>query len=201
MSIKSLTVVTDPEVALKHRYEAIIDYMLTNPHMKQQEIALMIGCTGPWLSQIINSNGFQARYQIRRLELGKDQERSITARIFEMADKAADRVLSELDKGEECDANFALDASSRALRAIGFGAPQSGKGGLSLVGAGHAEVHGRDGEVSSETLRIAREAIAKQSVVMTRITERVEVSPSTGNQDSRDISHPANVYPNAEIDR
>jgi hypothetical protein len=106
-AIKSLVNATDPEQPLKYRYEAIIDYMFSNPQAKLGEIAEMIGCTQPWLSQIVNSDGFQARYAQRRMTFGQEQERVLSSKLYDMADRASERVLVELDKGEECDANFA----------------------------------------------------------------------------------------------
>lgn len=178
MGIQRLAVVVDPEQPLHYRYEAIIDFMLSNPHMKQGEIAAHIGCTQPWLSQIINSDAFQARYAKRRHALNQEQERQISAKIYDMANKASDRVIQELDRGEECDAGFALDAATRALRSIGFGAPV---GRPPNVAVQEAQTEAAEG-VGAETLRLAREAIQKQSIVMTRITERVEVSSDSGDQ-------------------
>jgi len=194
MPIKALAIVSDSEQPLKYRYEAIIDYMLANPQLKLGEIADLIGVTQPWLSQIINSDGFQSRYSQRRFTYNNHQEQALSAKLYDMADKASDRVLDELDKGENCDASFALDAATRSLRAIGFGAPPS-KGALAVEVTAVAS----DG-VNSETLAIARQAIANQSVVMTRVVERVEVSPSDRSEEGRVFEQSPSVEAHNEIE-
>ena len=191
---RSLEVVKDPEQPLRYRYEAIIDYMLANPHLTQGQIADLIGCTQGWLSQVISSNGFQARYAERRHALSQEQERLLSHKIYDMASKASDRVIAELDKGEDCDAGFALDAATRALRAIGMGAPPS-KQGQETLPAPPA------GDVNSETLRLARHAIERQSMIMTRVTERVEISPDTGHSNGRVVEGSALVEADFEEPR
>ncbi len=180
------------ELALKYRYEAIIDYMLANPHMRQGQIALEVGCTQAWLSQVVTSDGFQARYNVRRQQLNEEQERSVSARLFDIADKAAERVVQELDKGDDCDAGFALDAQTRALRAMGFGAPKGGNGQEA------SKAVASDG-VGAETLKLARDAIASQSVTMTRVTESVEISSGDRVEDSRVIEAESCLGPNEKV--
>lgn len=185
---KELAVVLDPEYPLSYRYEAIIDHMLANPQLKQYEIAEAIGCTPAWLGQIIKSDGFKARYAQRRIQFNEETNLRLTAKLVDIADKSADRVLAELRKGDECDAGFALDAATRALRSIGFGAPV----GRPAHEKPEAPKAPNDG-VSAETLALARQAIEHGSVRMTRVTESVEVSTNPRAEDGRVLEGAATV--------
>lgn len=114
----------DPTRPLNYKYEAIIDYMILNPQKDKGEIAQDLGFTAPWLSTLTSSDAFIARYSFRREQWAGEMEGKVQAQIFEMAEKAAKRVIQELEK-EDCDAQFALEASTRALRGLGFGSPKS----------------------------------------------------------------------------
>lgn len=195
MPPKSLAVV-DSESPIKYRYEAIIDYMLANPNMKQGEIARELGYTQAWFSQIVTSDGFRSRYSARRIALNEEQERQISAKLVDMANKASDRVIEELNKGEDCDASFALDAATRALRSIGFGAPVGrpahAQGSPPALGSNDASPDA----ATAETLRLARQLVSEKAVTMTRVTERVEISSDPGGQDGRVIEGQATVCEN-----
>lgn len=123
---------------LSHRHDAIIDYMLVNQSMKKGEIAAELGFTAAWFSSLISSDAFKAEYERRRQEFNHELATRQTAKIFDIASHAADVVLSELTKEDEegnsaADPRFALDAHSKAIRALGFGAPPSAQNGPKLV--------------------------------------------------------------------
>lgn len=115
----------DPSRPLGYRYEAVIDYMIANPNMTRGEIAEALGYTPAWFSTFTSSSAFRARYAFRRGEYVERLEDGVHAQVLEIAKKGAERVIGELDKGDECDPMFALDAQTRALKALGFAAPPS----------------------------------------------------------------------------
>jgi len=167
---------------LPYKYEAIIDLMLAKPQMKKSELAERLGLTLPWLSQIINSSGFRARYNERRREYNAELDGRLTARLYEMAEKGMARVVEKLDDDEAVDERFALEASTRALRALGYGTkPAQGQVVLS-EGAP---------PVSQETLEAARKTIME----VTRVTEKftVEVPAGEVSQPGGDGPRPAVV--------
>lgn len=109
---------------VNYRYEAIIDFMLSHPDMKRQEIARALGYTPAWLSTVISSDAFKVLYEKRRSEFDRELHDSTITKVFEVAQKAAGKVSEKLDE-EEVAASFALDSMSNALKALGFGAPKS----------------------------------------------------------------------------
>lgn len=109
---------------VNYRYEAIIDFMLANPYMKRYEIAESLGYTGAWLSTLTSSDAFRMLYAERRAAYNEDLNDSTVVKIYEVAQKAADKVLDKLEE-DECPAGLALDSMTGALKALGFGAPKS----------------------------------------------------------------------------
>ena len=148
----------------KYRYEAIIDYMLSNPQMKKGEIAQALGYTQAWFSQLIRSDAFRARYETRRAELQGDLMNSVIRKQFEIASEGADRVMDELRK-EDCDARFALDATQSAMRNLGFGAPRGVNGGNNVLSItqNNVNVAGPQDRPILEAARARLEAVSRMS--------------------------------------
>lgn len=105
---------------LNYRHEAIIDYMIANPEMKQGEIAERLGLTQGYLSRLKSSDAFQREYRRRLNQHQEDLDRGITQKLYNVAEKGLDVVIDALD-GEDVDPRFALDAKDKALSRLGYG--------------------------------------------------------------------------------
>ena len=155
----------DPTKSLSYKYEAIIDFMLSHPHMKRGEIAVRLGFTPAYFSVLTNSDGFRARYAHRRAAMEEELKTRHVARLHQIAELAADRVVDALTprEGEEpCDPRFANEVHSRVLGSLGFGSnsPSGGGGGANV----NLQVnnYNRD-DVPPERLAAARERLTQVS--------------------------------------
>lgn len=54
---------------VKFTHDAMIDYIISNPEVKQGHIAKVFGFTEAWISRIFCSDAFQARLAARKDEL------------------------------------------------------------------------------------------------------------------------------------
>ena len=104
-------------------YETIIDLMIANPELKQHEIALRTGRTPAWISMVVNSDSFKARYAVRRQEHSERISRHVEDRLHVVAAKTLDRLAEVLDKKDLTPA-FTLDATTAVLDRLGY----AGKG-------------------------------------------------------------------------
>ncbi len=60
-----------PPAAKKLRYshEAMVDLIIAQPDISQNQLAKVFGYTAGWISQILNSDAFQARLAARKIEI------------------------------------------------------------------------------------------------------------------------------------
>ncbi len=107
-----------------YRYEAIIDFMLANPHMKRYQIAEALKYTAAWFSTITSNDAFKVLYAKRREAYNVEFHESTVHKLYEVAQEAADVVLEKL-KEPECPADLAVDSMTASLKSLGFGAPKS----------------------------------------------------------------------------
>lgn len=164
----------DPSAPLNHRYEGIIDVMLANPHKTRTELAEMLGFTLPWFSNVVNNNAFQARYGFRRNQFNGELNDRLTTKLHEMSDKAVDRVLDALDDEDEpVSPEYALDAATKGLRALGFGAPKSAT--PTVVNNTQVNVEAENASLAP-VLAAARERMEAVSKLM---AERPAIEPAT----------------------
>lgn len=108
-------------------HDAIAQWLVANPGGKLKDCAEHFGYTQPWLSIIIHSDAFQARY----LELLGDADRAvindIPAKLRGVASRALDGLAEAVDVAV-ADSNstlmhrgFLLETSDKLLRDLGYG--------------------------------------------------------------------------------
>lgn len=133
-----LPMFTDPETGelrrgiakVRYSHDAMIDLLVQDPAIRQNDLAVIFDRSPAWISQIINSDAFQARLEERRGELVDPIIRqTIEERIRALAqvslDKLMERVVSPLAPTDD----FLLRTTELSLRAAGYGARVGGPGG------------------------------------------------------------------------
>lgn len=120
-----------PPATLRYSHDAMIDAILSNPRIRQGELAQIFGYTPSWVSTIMSSDAFKARLAMRRELLVDPTVRdAIEDRLMGSAEKAQallDRSLAVLQEKLEGPASAIPD--NLALRAAEFGAKTLGLGG------------------------------------------------------------------------
>lgn len=106
---------------INHRHEGIADWLLANPHRQLKDCAEELRISQSHLSVIINSDAFRVYFARRRAILNDMQAQETVATLYDIVRKANAVVLKELEK-EDAAAGFALDASTKALKSLGYGA-------------------------------------------------------------------------------
>lgn len=106
---------------LAPRHEEIVNWLLTNPEKSLLECARTYHVTQAWLSCIVHSDIFQARYQ--KL-LGQDRDVRILPlreKILGLANAAVDSLTTQQPF---MDPEMNLDLAGKMLKAAGYGAPK-----------------------------------------------------------------------------
>lgn len=118
----------DKPVVKKMSYShlAMAEMILANPGISQNKLAATFGYTPGWISQIVNSDGFQLVLSELRDKLVNPQlTLSIEERLRGIAAKSAD-VLQEKLAGAQVSEDLAVKALEISTRALGYGARQTG---------------------------------------------------------------------------
>jgi len=109
--------------SLSHRHDYILDWLICNPHRSQRECARELGYTEAWLSQIINSDLFQAEYKKKCRERGLVAVHSIANQMTSAASLALERSIEILSNGTASE-RFIGDTRDSLLDRLGFGKTQ-----------------------------------------------------------------------------
>jgi hypothetical protein len=112
-----------------YTHDAMVDQLIATPHISQGELASIFGYSQTWVSQVINSDAFQARLAHRKEQLADPLIiRSIEERFRAVAQRSLDIVLEKLDS-PAVTPKFALEAAKLSSDALGYGAAKSGQSG------------------------------------------------------------------------
>ena len=124
-----------PVKNLNYRHEAILVWMIANPHRKLGDCARELGYTQPWLSTIIWSDLFQAEYRKRCNEMGEVAVHTTVGRLSRITEKVLDRIDERLDaQGDErVSDQFLLGTMNSTLEKLGY-LPEGQKKSGPLVG-------------------------------------------------------------------
>lgn len=113
------------EGILKVRYshDAMIDLMIAEPMIKQNDLAAMFDRSPTWVSNVINSDAFQARLEERRGELVDPVlTASIQERLRAVANQSLERILEKIAGPITQTDDFLLRSAKLATDALGYGA-------------------------------------------------------------------------------
>lgn len=111
---------------ISYTHDAMIDAIIANPSIAQRDLARLFGYTESWISQVINSDAFQAKLHARKVEI-------VTPALLESVEKQYEGILGraleltreKLDRPEVPD-NFVLRTLEISSRALGYGGDKGG---------------------------------------------------------------------------
>lgn len=122
------------EVQLKNlskRHDAIMEWLLANPERSLLECARTFVVTQAWLSCIIHSDIFQARYQKMLGEYQDGRIMPLRDKLIGVVNKAIDNVAQAVETS--ADGEFNLDVADRLLNRLGYGTKVAqAPGGLTI---------------------------------------------------------------------
>ena len=161
-------------------HESIVDWELQNPEKSMGACAEYFGVTEPWLSTIRNSDIFKEYAALRRGEHSENVSLSIVERAEAVAGVSLE-VLEERIQNERRTISLGIvnDAAAMALKALGFGQKQDGRGG------GNTQVNimlGADPELLARAREKMRVANAHRDVTVDAHREPASVGAPIGPQ-------------------
>lgn len=99
--------------AVSHRHEAIIDWLLANPHVKNLQILCdAFGMSRGWLSVVMRSDAFREEWSRRRAAHNGVLSKNIVQLQLEVVLKALNRLDLAMND-EDCDPHLALAAATK----------------------------------------------------------------------------------------
>ena len=108
---------------VSHRHEAIIDWLLSNPGVKNLSVLCKeLNVSRSWLSIVMRSDAFRAEYEKRRGEYNQDLAGKVQRKLYDASLLALDKIIDSLENDDDIDPRFALDTVDRTTNRLGFGA-------------------------------------------------------------------------------
>lgn len=105
---------------LNHRHDAIAEWLVANPDKSLSQCAAAMGYTVPWVSQIVNSDMFQAYYRELCAERKELAVHTISAKMNNAAALALDHMIAKLQPGTMPSEKFVGDAADKLLTKLGY---------------------------------------------------------------------------------
>jgi hypothetical protein len=149
-------------------HDEIMDWCILHPGATLAEMGMYFGYSVSWLSQIVNSDLFQARYKERRGEIDAAVAADLPTRLRANAALALEKLGRHLETSE--DPEFLMQIADKSLHRLGYG---PNKGALS-VNTGNVTINQQNNfMVNKDQLAEAR---AKMGLV-TQISAVEELLP------------------------
>lgn len=177
---QNVTTTTKPGIkACSFSHDAIALWLVANPHGKLKDCAEHFGYTQPWLSIIIHSDAFQARYHELLGEADAAVINDIPAKIRGVASRALDGLAEAVDIAVASEQHllhrgFLLETSDKLLRDLGYG-PQ--KPAVQITHTGPQQTNIVMG-VEPELLARARDKMLKVTA-QAELPAPIDVTPTT----------------------
>jgi hypothetical protein len=114
-----------------YTHDALIDMIIANPECYQYEFAQRFGYTPAWISQVMASDAFKARLELRKEEIVNP---ALIASVRERLEGVAQLSMQKLQEKLEVGAvtvDHILKAVDISTKALGYGARE--RGGVSVV--------------------------------------------------------------------
>ena len=162
-------------------HEALIGWMIANPHRNLRDAAAYFDYTQAWLSSIIHSDLFQAKLAERQNEVFALIAQDIPSKLAAATDVALEKLALKLEETE--DAKFLLDSADKLLHRMGY-APASARNPVGS-GAGAAVTQNNTFIIGSGDLAAARQLQRdmaerlEESHAISGLCETVEVTQGT----------------------
>jgi hypothetical protein len=103
---------------ISYKHDEVLDSILANPHITLSQLSQLTGYTVPWLSQLINSDLFQATYQARRGEVVAPIIQSIQEKLSAIGHLAVEKLANKLATSEDPD--YILDSFDKVMHRLGY---------------------------------------------------------------------------------
>lgn len=107
--------------SVSHMHDQIMNWMLANPGRPLRECADYFEITQPWLSTVIHSDVFQAKFRERQEAVFGQVMLDIPTKLKGLADAAIEALAEQL--ATNTDKNYTLDAFDKIMHRAGY-APQ-----------------------------------------------------------------------------
>ncbi len=104
---------------ISHKHQAIMVFLIANPEMKLGQVAMHFDVTQPWLSTVIHSDAFQAKFRPMMKDYQGEIFLSLTEKMSAVAHQSLDKLAEELLICHGPD--LPLKASIAVLDRLGFG--------------------------------------------------------------------------------
>lgn len=148
----------------------MLDYCLANPGCKLEQISAACGGYSiGWISQIYNSDAFQALLKERQAEVWGDVSMQIKDRVLGLAHVSLKRLEEKVQV--EQDTDKVANVADLALKSLGFGAAKSPAGGSTT----HNTVI--VGSVDKASLEAARQLMHKPAPLAPVLPVEKEINP------------------------
>ncbi len=119
---------------VNHTHVFMMDWLICNPGRSLRDLSAVIGYDRAWVSQVVNSDMFQAMYQQRlrdsMMEAGDEREAKLKAGAIEAVDCIRQRLEGTLTAQGSIippSEKFIIDAAKVLLPAAGYAAPSVSK--------------------------------------------------------------------------
>lgn len=145
---------------ISHVHDAVMNWMIANPHRNLKDCAAEFGYTQSWLSTMVHSNLFQAALKEKQGQVFNGIADSIADKLAAGADIGVAKLVEKLETSE--DPKFIKETTTMMLEKLGFGAQTK------VTGAGQVNngpVQQNFYMASPEDLQQARGRIANGSVL------------------------------------
>lgn len=108
---------------IRYTHDAMIDLMIMRPEISQRDLAEIFGFTEPWVSQVINSDMFQARLALRKEQVIDPTIRlTVTERFRAVTNRSLDILQEKLSKpAAQVPDNLVLKAVEIGAKALAVG--------------------------------------------------------------------------------
>jgi hypothetical protein len=108
---------------VRYSHDAMIDLIISEPTIKQNDLAAIFDRSPTWVSLIMSSDAFQARLAERRAELVDPSiVASIQERIQAVASASLSKILDKLSSPLPASDDFLIQSAKLATGALGYGA-------------------------------------------------------------------------------
>lgn len=154
--------------SVSYTHEAMILWMISNPHKSQGDAALYFGVTQGWLSKVVHSDAFQLLYRKRQDEVASVVAAGIPEKLNAATSVALDRLTEKIEGSESQD--FLLDATDKLLKANGF-APTGQRNPVSPAAPQNQQ--NNTFIISGDGLKKARELLQKPPTELPAPVEKV----------------------------
>jgi hypothetical protein len=158
---------------LSHRHDAVMNWMLLNPHRNLRDCADELGYSQAWISQLIHSDIFQAQLKSRQEYIFIQVAQDIPVKLKGLADQAIEKVSQILERTEQPE--VVVDIFDKTLNRLGYGPAKAAP-------APAPQTQVNVFSVSKEDLAQARDAIQIQDA---QTIEHEKPAPREQNSNQR----------------